>query len=146
MIEQLRESFLDPIQQFSLSQLSPIRVLFSSDPQAACKEYKSASSEHTSVLGKYMAKRSIDSTSSSTRKLAIQVLAARKNLHKKTLEYCMLLNNLDHSRNHEFVQHIIALVYTRFSFYHQGFELIKDLLDPTVSDISNDITTVCQLP
>jgi hypothetical protein len=59
-----------------------------------------------------MAKRTADRN----QPLINRVSTARRIYHEKTLAYCVLLNGLDVT---DFYEACIALVYTRFSFYHQ---------------------------
>jgi hypothetical protein len=74
-----------------------------------------------------MANRNADNSTYFTKRLIASVVSSRKTYHEKTLAYCVLLNSLDES---DFYEACVALVYTRFAYYHQGFEIIKDLLEP----------------
>lgn len=57
-------------------------------------------------------------------------------MHVKTLEYCNKLNQLELKRNFVLIENVVALVYTHFAFFHQGYELLKEL-EPAVRDMTS---------
>lgn len=63
----------------------------------------------------------------------------KKRYHQHSLIYAGELNDLNTASIYEAV---VGLVYARFAFYHQGFELVKDLLENTVTDLAKNLEKV----
>ncbi|KAJ3092361.1 Arf-GAP with coiled-coil, ANK repeat and PH domain-containing protein 2 [Quaeritorhiza haematococci] len=98
------------------------------------KEFKSSSDSYQSCLSRYMARRPKDGDQGLD-ELAQDVADARKHFHKKSIEYGSKLNELDGKRKFELIENVIALVYTNFAFFHQGYDLFKDL-EPLMRELT----------
>ncbi|KAL3901579.1 MAG: hypothetical protein SGCHY_000516 [Lobulomycetales sp.] len=122
-MEQLQDSFLDPLSAFRERELARI--------QKAAKEYYSARDSYLSLLSKYMAKR--------TPQTGTALQKEKKRYHQHSLIYAGELNDLNTASIYEAV---VGLVYARFAFYHQGFELVKDLLENTVTDLAKNLEKI----
>jgi len=127
LIEQLRDTFLDPLSSFNSKEIAPVKKIG--------KEYKSARDEYDNALSKYMSKQSTSSAE------AAEVANARKSLHIKALLYTDKLSVLESKRNFDLLESIVALVYAQFAFYHQGFELLK-IQEPMLNNLAKSLSTM----
>ncbi|KAJ3007816.1 Arf-GAP with coiled-coil, ANK repeat and PH domain-containing protein 2 [Thoreauomyces humboldtii] len=121
---QLKDVFIDPLNAFVAAEIQPAKK--------AGKEYQHAQDQYLNSIGKYMSKRPIDKGIEESARDAAE---ARKIFHIKTVEYGMKLNDVDIRRKYELVENIVALAYTNFSFFHQGYDTLKDI-EPSMRDLT----------
>ncbi|CAG8543983.1 10085_t:CDS:10 [Diversispora eburnea] len=81
-------------------------------------------------------------------KVSIEVSEARREFHNRYLDYASKMNQLEAKKKFEFMEYILALMFTESSFYHQSYEIMKDL-EPHMKDArdkyNNDIKESYQL-
>ncbi|TPX31389.1 hypothetical protein SmJEL517_g05269 [Synchytrium microbalum] len=65
-------------------------------------------------------------------------MLARKDLHRKGVEYCFKLNDVDMRRKFEIVESVTALMFNQTSFFHQGHEHMVEV-QPAMRDVTGHI-------
>ncbi|KAI8914754.1 hypothetical protein DFJ77DRAFT_548775 [Powellomyces hirtus] len=121
---QFKDVFIDPLNNFAANEIYPTKK--------AGKDYQAAQDNYLNAMGKYMAKRPVDKGIEESARDAAE---ARRHFHMKTVDYGIKLNEVDTKRRFELVENIIALVYTNFSFFHQGYDTLKDI-EPSMRDLT----------
>ncbi|KAL1914829.1 uncharacterized protein VTP21DRAFT_7921 [Calcarisporiella thermophila] len=109
--------FIDPLEVFVKDEISPTKDLK--------RSFERASDSADNALWRYMAKKPRDLET--IPEAAREVAEARKDFHAKSIEYSIKHNDLQAKTKHEFLEYILAMMYTWSSFYHQGYEALKDL-------------------
>ncbi|RIA84108.1 hypothetical protein C1645_832776 [Glomus cerebriforme] len=114
--------FIEPLEAFAKNEIIPLKEVK--------KAAEKASSEADSALAKYMSKRPRDITISEAK-----VSETRKEFHNRYLDYVIKINELEAKKKFEFMEYILALMFTESSFYHQSYEILKDM-EPHMKDVT----------
>ncbi|CAG8582328.1 3281_t:CDS:10 [Funneliformis caledonium] len=110
------DMFIEPLEAFAKNEIIPLKDMK--------KGTEKASYEVDSALSKYMSKRPRDITISEA---SIEVSETRKEFHDRYLNYVIKINELGAKKKFEFIEYILALMFTESSFYHQCYEILKDM-------------------
>ncbi|CAI2176475.1 13628_t:CDS:10 [Funneliformis geosporum] len=110
------DMFIEPLEAFAKNEIIPLKDMK--------KATEKASYEVDSALSKYMSKRPRDITISEA---SIEVSETRKEFHDRCLNYVIKINELEAKKKFEFIEYILALMFTESSFYHQCYEILKDM-------------------
>ncbi|KAL7749029.1 hypothetical protein RI367_005679 [Sorochytrium milnesiophthora] len=103
------------------------------------KRFDSASDNLDNTLEKYMSKKHGDT---SIPEVAKEVAESRQQFHANAVAYCMRLNDVRAKRRFDILDNVkahstvLSQMYNFKSFYHQGFELLKDL-DPEMKSLTD---------
>ncbi|TPX34182.1 hypothetical protein SmJEL517_g03071 [Synchytrium microbalum] len=121
----IRDVFTTPFSQFQSKELQPIRNL--------SRGWADANASYDSSMNKYLSKKPKDP---GIDECADEAAKDRKFLHRKGVEYCLKLQDMDKRRKFELVENVVALIYTLNAFFHTGFALLKDL-EPTMRELTD---------
>ncbi|ORY07855.1 ArfGap-domain-containing protein, partial [Basidiobolus meristosporus CBS 931.73] len=122
--------FAQTLQKFSESF---VEIEKSRDMLEAKKSFEKANEVHDNALNKYLSKRPKDSHLTETHR---ELSEAKKNFHERYMEYVNIMNHIGSLKKLEFMESLLGLMYGQYAFFHQGYELIKDL-DPYMRDMTN---------
>ncbi|KAK9760597.1 hypothetical protein K7432_015231 [Basidiobolus ranarum] len=123
--------------------LKPTEALLKEDfvqLKEAKKAFEKTSDIHDSVLNKYLSKRSKDPN---VMEIYRELSEAKKNFHEKYMDYINKINHIGTQKKLEFMESLLALMYGQYAFFHQGYELIKDL-DPYMRDLTSQFHKLCK--
>ncbi|RUS17252.1 hypothetical protein BC937DRAFT_90211 [Endogone sp. FLAS-F59071] len=118
------DMFIEPLERFAKDDILPTKDIK--------KRFEKSSDESDQALSRYMAKRPKDPTLVESAK---ELADARKEFHVRYLEYALKLNDLQAKKKFEFMEYVLALMYTGSAFYHQSYEILKDL-EPYMRDLT----------
>ncbi|RHZ84408.1 hypothetical protein Glove_82g53 [Diversispora epigaea] len=116
--------FIEPLEAFAKNEILPLKEVK--------KGFEKASNDADVVLSKYMSRRPKDNMIS---EVSIEVSEARREFHNRYLDYASKMNQLEAKKKFEFMEYILALMFTESSFYHQSYEIMKDL-EPHMKDVT----------
>ena len=116
MMHQIQETFMNPLENILKKDLVELREVK--------RSFEKASENVDSLLDRYLSKRSKDLNVQET---ANEVALARAEFHERSVKYAKELNDFLYIKRTVVLEHVLALVYTKFSFYHQGYDALKDL-------------------
>ncbi|XP_033833240.1 BAR_ACAPs and ArfGap_ACAP domain-containing protein [Periophthalmus magnuspinnatus] len=74
-------------------------------------------------------------------KSSLLLLATRKCYQHFTLDYCLQLNSFRTQHRADILNSIFSFVQAQSTFFHQGFDLLKDL-EPTIKSMAQQISRV----
>ncbi|CAJ0890885.1 8220_t:CDS:10 [Entrophospora sp. SA101] len=116
--------FIESLESFKKNEISPLKAMK--------KKFEKASNEADIALHNYMNK-----TPSSTKiyEASVEVSKTRKELHLRYIDYVLKLNQLEAKKQFEFMEYILALMFSGKSFYHQCYETMKDL-EPGMKNVT----------
>ncbi|CAJ0896749.1 7908_t:CDS:10, partial [Entrophospora sp. SA101] len=120
----INEMFIEPLEAFAKNEILPLKEVK--------KVFEKASNEADTAIAKYMNKKPKDSTISEA---SFEVSETRREFHFRYLDYVTRLNELEAKKKFEFMEYILALMFTESSFYHQSYETMKDL-EPHMKDVT----------
>lgn len=116
LLSHMNDVLISPLENFLNTEVSEVKD---------CKKsFDSASDNLDNVLDRYMGKKPHDPTIPEAAK---EVAEARKQFHETSIHYAMKLNDLRGKKKYDILENVIALMYTYYAFYHQGYDLFKDL-------------------
>ncbi|CAJ0764982.1 23855_t:CDS:10 [Entrophospora sp. SA101] len=117
--------FIESLESFKKNEISPLKAMK--------KKFEKASNEADIALHNYMNK-----TPSSTKiyEASVEVSKTRKELHLRYIDYVLKLNQLEAKKQFEFMEYILALMFSGKSFYHQCYETMKDL-EPGMKNVTS---------
>jgi len=121
----INEMFIEPLEAFAKNEILPLKEVK--------KVFEKASNEADTAIVKYMNKKPKDSTISEA---SFEVSETRREFHFRYLDYVSRLNELEAKKKFEFMEYILALMFTESSFYHQSYETMKDL-EPHMKDVTS---------
>ncbi|TPX44161.1 hypothetical protein SeLEV6574_g04688 [Synchytrium endobioticum] len=127
---QIKDLFLDPMTKFSTEHIAPVKK-YGDEYRKATASFESAHSRYATIPPK----------GPGLEKAAKDVEDARKEVHRKAVEYCYRLNDVDLRRKFEIVESITALMFNQTSFYHQSHEHMADV-EPTMRIITGHIQSL----
>ncbi|CAG8593611.1 5787_t:CDS:10, partial [Acaulospora morrowiae] len=116
--------FIEPLEAFAKNEIVPLKDLK--------KNFEKAGNEADSALSRYMNKRPRDSM---IQEASYELSEARREFHLRYLDYVTRVNQLEAKKKFEFMEYILALMFTESSFYHQSYEILKDL-EPHMKDVT----------
>ncbi|CAH1759792.1 12031_t:CDS:10 [Entrophospora sp. SA101] len=108
--------FIESLESFKKNEISPLKAMK--------KKFEKASNEADIALHNYMNKTP-----------SIEVSKTRKELHLRYIDYVLKLNQLEAKKQFEFMEYILALMFSGKSFYHQCYETMKDL-EPGMKNVT----------
>ncbi|CAG8447502.1 11003_t:CDS:10 [Ambispora gerdemannii] len=120
----MSDMFIEPLEAFSKNEIAPLKEVK--------KNFERASNEADNALSKYMSKRPKDQM---IPEASAEVTDTRREFHRRYLEYVSKLNQLHAKKKFEFMEYILALMFTESAFYHQNYETMKDL-EPYMKDVT----------
>ncbi|KAL0095670.1 hypothetical protein F4703DRAFT_1082593 [Phycomyces blakesleeanus] len=123
------ETFISPLEKFVKETLFPIKELK--------KRFEKASDEVDSVLSRYMGKKPKDPTILETAK---ELADARKGFYQVYMEYVSKLNDIEAKKKVDYMENVLAYMYTKSAFHHQSYEILKDL-EPYMRDLTDTAKT-----
>ncbi|KAK9768493.1 hypothetical protein K7432_000832 [Basidiobolus ranarum] len=106
----------------------------------AKKAFEKSNDIHDSALNKYLSKRPKDSNIVEAYR---ELSEAKKNFHERYMDYVNKINRIGTLKKLEFMESLLGLMYGKYAFFHQGYELIKDL-DPYMRDLTNQFQKLCE--
>nr|CAG8467665.1 14733_t:CDS:10 [Entrophospora candida]CAG8469332.1 10641_t:CDS:10 [Entrophospora candida] len=120
----INSMFIESLESFKKNEISPLKAMK--------KKFEKASNEADIALHNYMNK-----TPSSTKiyEASVEVSKTRKELHLRYIDYVLKLNQLEAKKQFEFMEYILALMFSGKSFYHQCYETMKDL-EPGMKNVT----------
>ncbi|KAI9013806.1 hypothetical protein CLU79DRAFT_768786 [Phycomyces nitens] len=118
------ETFISPLEKFVKETIFPIKELK--------KRFEKASDEVDSALGRYMSKKPKDPTIIETAK---ELADARKGFYQVYMEYVSRLNDIEAKKKVDYMENVLAYMYTKSAFHHQSYEILKDL-EPYMRDLT----------
>ncbi|CAG8632995.1 513_t:CDS:10, partial [Racocetra persica] len=113
-----------PLEAFAKNEILPLKDVK--------KGFEKAGSEADFALSRYMSKRPKDSMIADA---SSEVSDTRREFHYRYLDYVIKINQLEAKKKFEFMEYILALMFTESSFYHQSYETLKDL-EPHMKDVT----------
>lgn len=155
MLSQLKDVFMEPVDSFVKKDIMQVRE--------SKKTYEKSSDQLDTSLDRYLSVRvpinsSGNGSNSNPAAAAASATAAaatttaskdlnriheaaedvsqqRREFHEKSVHYAVNLNEFNHRKRADFLENVLALMYTQFAFFHQGYELLKDM-EPTMKDLT----------
>ncbi|CAI2170724.1 1787_t:CDS:10 [Funneliformis geosporum] len=116
------DMFIEPLEAFAKNEIIPLKEV-KKNVERSCNEADTA-------LSRYMSKRPKDSMIADA---SIEVAYTRREFHHRYIDYVVKINELEAKKKFEFMEYILALMFTESSFYHQGYDIMKDL-EPHMKD------------
>ncbi|KAI3657938.1 hypothetical protein MP638_000250 [Amoeboaphelidium occidentale] len=150
MLSQLKDVFMEPVDSFVKKDIMQVRE--------SKKTYEKSSDQLDTSLDRYLSVRvpvnsigngpnsnpsaaAATTTTAASKDLnriqeaAEDVSQQRREFHEKSVQYAVNLNEFNHRKRADFLENVLALMYTQFAFFHQGYELLKDM-EPTMKDLT----------
>ncbi|KAI8976987.1 hypothetical protein BDB01DRAFT_802335 [Pilobolus umbonatus] len=118
------DTFINPLESFLKNTIGPIKELR--------KKFEKSSDDVDSALSKYMSKKPKDPTLA---EVAKELADARKQFLSAYMEYISKLNDIQAKKKVDYMENVLALMYTKSAFHHQSYELLKDL-EPYMRDLT----------
>ncbi|KAG1463467.1 hypothetical protein G6F46_001913 [Rhizopus delemar] len=118
------DTFITPLNVFVKETVSPIKELR--------KKFEKSSDDVDSALSKYMSKKPKDPTLQESAK---ELADSRKVFHKTYMEYVTKLNDIEARKKIDYMENVLAYMYTESAFHHQSYETLKDL-EPYMRDLT----------
>ncbi|KAI8382451.1 hypothetical protein BD560DRAFT_386641 [Blakeslea trispora] len=118
------DTFISPLDQFLKTTIMPIKELR--------KKFEKSSDEVDSALSRYMSKKPKDPTLQESAK---ELADTRKIFHKSYMEYVSKLNDIEAKKKVDYMENVLAYMYTESAFHHQSYEILKDL-EPYMRDLT----------
>ncbi|CAO3649885.1 unnamed protein product [Cunninghamella echinulata] len=120
----ISDTFINPLETFLKDVLYPIKDLK--------KRFDKASDDLDTALSRYMSKKPKDPT---LPEAARELADARKIFHQLYLEYVSNLNAIEAKKKVDYMENVMAFIYTESVFHHQSYETLKDL-EPYMRDLT----------
>ncbi|OBZ82383.1 Arf-GAP with coiled-coil, ANK repeat and PH domain-containing protein 2, partial [Choanephora cucurbitarum] len=118
------DTFISPLDHFLKNTIMPIKELR--------KRFEKSSDEVDSALSRYMSKKPKDPTLQESAK---ELADTRKIFHKSYMEYVSQLNDIEAKKKVDYMENVLAYMYTESAFHHQSYEILKDL-EPYMRDLT----------
>ncbi|KAI8381358.1 uncharacterized protein BYT42DRAFT_566268 [Radiomyces spectabilis] len=118
------DTFINPLDSFVKSTLHPVKELK--------KRFERSSDDVDTLLARYMSKRPKDPTIFESAK---ELADARKVFHQVYIEYVKKLNDIEARKKVDYMENVLAYMYTESVFHHQSYEILKDL-EPYMRDLT----------
>ncbi|KAI8871053.1 ArfGap-domain-containing protein [Ramicandelaber brevisporus] len=124
---QMEATFAEPMDDFVKREISPLKE--------AKRSFGVINDEHDSILARVMGKKVNDpQLADAERELADVKLA----FFTKYTNYALQLNETVTVKRLELLEFMLASMYTQFAFFHQGYELLRDL-EPEMRQLSQTL-------
>ncbi|ORX44005.1 ArfGap-domain-containing protein [Hesseltinella vesiculosa] len=120
----VNDTFVLPLEKFVKEVIYPVKDLK--------KRFDKASDDVDTALAKYMSKKPKDAT---LHEAARDLSDARKIFHQLYLEYVATLNAIEAKKKVDYMETVMAYMYTESVFHHQSYETLKDL-EPYMRDLT----------
>ncbi|KAJ1982794.1 hypothetical protein H4R35_000153 [Dimargaris xerosporica] len=124
---QLMDVFVNPLEEFVKSDLGPVKD--------AKKRFDRASDDYEYVLAKYLGKRARDANLAETEQ---DVHASKQTFLAESMDYAITLNETTTMKRLEFIEYVLAFMFTQYAFFHQGYEMLKDL-EPLMRELTDHL-------
>ncbi|GET02868.1 arf-GAP with coiled-coil, ANK repeat and PH domain-containing protein 2 isoform X2 [Rhizophagus clarus] len=118
------EMFIEPLEAFAKNEIVPLKDVK--------KVVERTCNEADTALARYMSKKPKDSMIPDA---SIEVAYTRREFHRQYIDYVVKLNELEAKKKFEFMEYILALMFTESSFYHQSYDILKDM-EPHMKDVT----------
>ncbi|CAO3655098.1 unnamed protein product [Mucor hiemalis] len=118
------DTFITPLDSFVKNTVMPIKE--------SKKKFEKASDDVDSALSRYMSKKPKDPTLNESAK---ELADSRKCFHKCYMEYVSKLNDIEAKKKVDYMENVLAYMYSESAFHHQGYEILKDL-EPYMRDLT----------
>ncbi|KAI8140342.1 hypothetical protein BJV82DRAFT_623559 [Fennellomyces sp. T-0311] len=117
-------TFIDPLEKFLRDNVTPVKDVR--------KRFEKASDDVDSTLSKYMSKKPKDPMIPET---ASELADSRKGFHQVYMDYVQALNDVEAKKKVDYMENVLAYMYTESVFHHQSYEILKDL-EPYMRDLT----------
>ncbi|KAL0138179.1 hypothetical protein V8B55DRAFT_1535746 [Mucor lusitanicus] len=118
------DTFITPLDAFIRNTVAPLKELR--------KRFEKSSDDVDSALSKYMSKKPRDPTLPESAK---ELADNRKTFHKSYMEYVSKLNDIEAKKKVDYMENVLAYMYSESAFHHQSYEILKDL-EPYMRDLT----------
>ncbi|CEP10078.1 hypothetical protein [Parasitella parasitica] len=118
------DTFITPLDAFVRDTVAPLKELR--------KKFEKSSDDVDSALSKYMSKKPKDPTLPEAAK---ELADNRKTFYKFYMEYVSKLNDIEAKKKVDYMENVLAYMYSEFAFHHQSYEILKDL-EPYMRDLT----------
>ncbi|CAO3639358.1 unnamed protein product [Mucor fragilis] len=118
------DTFITPLDAFVRNTVAPLKELR--------KRFEKSSDDVDSALSKYMSKKPRDPTLPESAK---ELADNRKTFHKSYMEYVSKLNDIEAKKKVDYMENVLAYMYSESAFHHQSYEILKDL-EPYMRDLT----------
>ncbi|KAI7899498.1 uncharacterized protein BX663DRAFT_521103 [Cokeromyces recurvatus] len=118
------DTFIEPLNEFVKSTIGPLKELR--------KRFEKSSDDVDLALSRYMSKKPKDPT---LQESAIELADSRKAFHKVYMDYVLKLNDIEAKKKIDYMENVLAYMYTESAFHHQCYEVLKDL-EPYMRDLT----------
>ncbi|KAG0184328.1 Arf-GAP with coiled-coil, ANK repeat and PH domain-containing protein 2 [Apophysomyces sp. BC1034] len=118
------DTFIDPLESFIKETLFPVKDLK--------KRFERSSDDVDTVLARYMGKRPRDPTLADSAK---ELGDSRRGFHLTYMDYVTKLNEIEAKKKVDYMENVLAYMYTESVFHHQSYEILKDL-EPYMRDLT----------
>ncbi|KAI9499234.1 hypothetical protein BDB00DRAFT_795963 [Zychaea mexicana] len=117
-------TFIEPLEKFMRDTLSPVKDVR--------KRFEKSSDDVDSALSKYMSKKPRDPM---IPEAANELADTRKGFHQVYMDYVQTLNDVEARKKVDYMENVLAYMYTESVFHHQSYEILKDL-EPYMRDLT----------
>ncbi|KAJ1653198.1 hypothetical protein IWQ61_006637 [Dispira simplex] len=124
---QLVNVFVKPLEEFAKSELAPLKE--------AKRRFEKAGDDYEYTLGKMMAKRPHDPTIADGER---DTRGSRHTFMDKSMDYAIMLDEATTVKRLEFIEYILAFMFTQYAFFHQGYEMLKDM-EPLMRELTESL-------
>ncbi|KAI9278657.1 hypothetical protein BDA99DRAFT_600287 [Phascolomyces articulosus] len=119
-------TFIEPLEKFMKETVSPVKDIR--------RRFEKSSDDVDSALSKYMSKKPRDPTIPEAC-AANELADSRKGFHQVYMEYVQTLNDIEAKKKVDYMENVLAYMYTESVFHHQSYEILKDL-EPYMRDLT----------
>ncbi|KAJ1984990.1 hypothetical protein H4R34_000334 [Dimargaris verticillata] len=124
---QLMDVFVNPLEEFVKSELGPVKD--------AKKRFDRASDDYEYVLAKCLGKRARDANLADAEQ---DVHTSKQTFLTESMDYAITLNETTTMKRLEFIEYVLAFMFTQYAFFHQGYEMLKDL-EPLMRELTDHL-------
>ncbi|KAI9480846.1 MAG: hypothetical protein EXX96DRAFT_564407 [Benjaminiella poitrasii] len=120
----IANTFIEPLNEFVKNTIGPLKE--------SRKRFEKSSDDVDSALSRYMSKKPKDPTLQESAK---ELADNRKVFHKVYMDYVSKLNDIEAKKKIDYMENVLAYMYTESAFHHQSYEILKDL-EPYMRDLT----------
>ncbi|KAJ1970258.1 hypothetical protein IWQ62_000086 [Dispira parvispora] len=124
---QLVNVFVKPLEDFAKNELAPIKE--------SKRRFEKAGDDYEYTLSKMMAKRPHDPTIADGER---DTRESRHSFMDKSMDYAITLDEATTVKRLEFIEYILAFMFTQYAFFHQGYEMLKDM-EPLMRELTESL-------
>ncbi len=125
MLVQVKETFILPTKAFIEDVLHSLKTL--------SNDYAHAVNVHEVELGRFLARRKDQAGLAEAESSLVEL---RKESQRKAVKYVHKMNELHSMKRNDPLHHLAALLLSQDGFYHQAYEMSKDVMRPILQTMS----------